>query len=80
MERHKVFLNQVFKESGNHLGRKRALRSLSPTVPPALPPLAHVPKSHIQMAFESLQGWRILQGSPCSEEICQHTLHKPSLP
>jgi len=48
-----------FIASQNHLGWKRPLRSLSPTVNLTLPspPLHHVPKCHIHTSFEYPQGW-----------------------
>ncbi|KAK4817095.1 hypothetical protein QYF61_027926 [Mycteria americana] len=48
-------------ESQNRIGRKRPLRSSSPTVNLTLrsPPLHHVPKHLIQTSFKYLQGWRL---------------------
>ncbi|KAK4815820.1 hypothetical protein QYF61_007429, partial [Mycteria americana] len=45
----------------NHIGWKRPLRSLSPTVNLTLPrpPLHHVLKHLIQTSFKYLQGWRL---------------------
>ncbi|KAK4833022.1 LOW QUALITY PROTEIN: hypothetical protein QYF61_027404 [Mycteria americana] len=45
----------------NHIGWKRPLRSLSPTVNLTLPrpPLNHVPKHLMQTSFKYLQGWRL---------------------
>ena len=58
-----VFLvcDNPFLEPQNHLGWKRPLKSLSPTVNLALPspPLNHVPKCHVYMSFKYLQEWWI---------------------
>ena len=45
--------------SQNHLGWKRCLRSLSPTINLTLPspPLNHVPKHHVDMPFKYLREW-----------------------
>lgn len=41
-------------KSLDNLGWRRPLKSWSPTVPPTL---THVPKCHIHMVFEHIQGW-----------------------
>ena len=50
--------SHIIIESQNHEGWKRPLRSSSPTMNPTPPCLLnHVPKGHIYMGFEPLQGW-----------------------
>ncbi|KAK4806266.1 hypothetical protein QYF61_013410 [Mycteria americana] len=74
----------------NHLGWKGPLRSSSPTVSLTLtsPPLNHVPKHHIYMAFKYLQGWRLnhfpgqpvpMLDNPFGEEIFPNIQSKPPL-
>ncbi|KAK4816266.1 LOW QUALITY PROTEIN: hypothetical protein QYF61_014338 [Mycteria americana] len=64
LEMFKARLDEALRkveESQNHIGWKRPLRSLSPTINLTLPrpPLHHVPKHLIQTSFKYLQGWRL---------------------
>ncbi|KAK4829272.1 hypothetical protein QYF61_002664 [Mycteria americana] len=80
----------IYLESQNHIGWKRPLRSLSPTVNLTLPrpPLYHVPKHLIQTSIKYLQGWRLnhfpgqpvpMLDNPFSEEKFPNIQSKPPL-
>ena len=84
------FVVSVFVESWNHLGWKRPLRSLSPTINLTLPcpPLNHVPKRHVYMSFIYFQGQCLdyfhgqpvpVLDNPFGEEIFPNSQSEPPL-
>ncbi|KAK4831600.1 hypothetical protein QYF61_018360 [Mycteria americana] len=82
--------NHRITESQNHIGWKRPLRSLSPTINLTLPkpPLHHVSKHLIQTSFKYFQGWRLnhfpgqpvpMLDNPLGEEKFPNIQSKPPL-